>query len=121
MLARAGCGRSFRRFTVAGAAILLVACGPGVDSLRSPSSGSPAEAVGIVTSIQGSSPAQVSGFTLRTSSGQLLSFQLGRVQLAADSFPPGHLHEHLASAQPVRVTYFQRDDALVATRLRDGP
>lgn len=120
MAAGADRGRAFGRLTAAGAAIALVACGPGFAGSDGPSA-SPLEAVGIVTSIQGSSPAQVSSFTLRTSAGLVLSFQLGRVQLAPDSFPPGHLHDHLATAQPVRVTYVEQDNALVATRLRDGP
>lgn len=79
------------------------------------------DVVGIVTSIQGSSPAQVSSFTLRTDSGQVLTFEVGRVPLSAGSFPPAHLHDHLASAQPVVVSYFPEGDRLVATDLRDGP
>jgi hypothetical protein len=93
------------------------------DGTGATASGSPAaqEALGIVTSIQGSSPAQVSSFTLRTESGEVLTFDVGRVALAADSFPPGHLHDHLASAQPVRVSYISEGGRLIATRLRDGP
>jgi hypothetical protein len=100
--------------------MLLAGC-VGTGSGSTGPSAIPLEVVGIVTSIQASSPAQVSSFTLRTPSGEVLTFQVGRVQLAADSFPPGHLHEHLATAQPVRVGYLDQGGLLVATRLQDGP
>jgi hypothetical protein len=111
-----------RLVTAAIAAVLVAGCGPSsLPGSGTPSVGTAGEAVGIVTSIRGASPAEVSSFTLRTSSGEVLTFQVGRVQLAADSFPAGHLHEHLATAQPVRVAYLEQGGLLVATRLRDGP
>jgi hypothetical protein len=112
-----------RLLTAATAAVLVAAgCGPSsLPGSGTPSGGKAGEAIGIVTSIRGASPAEVSSFTLRTSSGEVLTFEVGRVQLATDSFPPGHLHEHLATAQPVRVGYLEQGGLLVATRLRDGP
>jgi hypothetical protein len=79
------------------------------------------EIVGIVTSVEGSSPAQVSRFTLRTDAGQALAFDIGPLQIGGDTFPAGHLREHQATAQPVRVTYRDDGSRLVAVRLQDGP
>jgi hypothetical protein len=79
------------------------------------------EAVGIVTSVEGSSPAQVNRFTLRTADGAVLTFEIGRLEAGGDSFPASHLREHLATAEPVRVAYRSEGGSLVAVRLRDGP
>jgi hypothetical protein len=78
------------------------------------------EAVGIVTLVVGSSPDQVSSFTLRTPEGQYLMFELGE-RLMPGSFPPAHLRDHQASAQPVKVEYEVEAGRLVAFDLRDAP
>jgi hypothetical protein len=103
------------------AGVALLASCASREGTSAPPSIAGVDVVGIVTSIQASSPAQVTSFTLRTDSGQVLTFELGRVPLSAGSFPPGHLHDHLASAQPVVVSYFPEGGRLVAYHLRDGP
>ena len=77
--------------------------------------------VGIVTSVGGSSPSDVNEFTLRTRDGQVLSFEVGTVESGGDAFPPGHLREHQANAEPVRVTYVDRGGSREAIRLADAP
>ena len=78
------------------------------------------EAVGIVTAVEGSSPSEVTRFTLRTADGKTLSFELGTLETARDAFPAGHLREHQVSAEPVRVTYRVEQNRVVAVRLADA-
>ena len=62
----------------------------------------------------------MTAFTLRTNSGQQVTFRIGTLE-NGDLFPPGHLAEHLATSSPVRV-FFRQDGAdLVAYRLEDAP
>jgi hypothetical protein len=79
------------------------------------------EAVGLVTDVQGSGPAAVDRFTLRTDDGRLLTLLVDPARLSADSFVPAHLREHLASGVRVLVSYEGEGNQLVATRLTDAP
>jgi hypothetical protein len=63
---------------------------------------------------------KVNGFTLRTTDQGSLAFRIGVLENGAQ-FPPGHLVEHQASAQPVRVWYQTDGGARVAIRLEDAP
>ena len=76
---------------------------------------------GLVTLVEGTSPTDVMGFTLRTMDGRLIAFTIGRLDLTGDAFPAGHLREHIATAQPVRVTYVAAGSSPLAIRLEDAP
>jgi len=99
----------------AGAAFLL-----GGTSIRDPD-GPPGaqQMVGVIVGVDAVSLTDVRGFTLRTSDGATVEFEIGDLENGAE-FPPGHLVEHQATAQPVRVWYRTEGDAKVAVRLEDA-
>jgi hypothetical protein len=74
---------------------------------------------GVVTSIDATSLTDVKGFTLRTTTGDDLTFVIGTLE-NGDEFPPGHLAEHLAAAAPILVYFRVQDGKLVAYRLEDA-
>jgi hypothetical protein len=88
--------------------LLLVACGSGQRS-----------ATGIVISVEGSTPAEVSSFSLRTQEGELLDFAIGPLQTGGQAFPAAHLREHQASASPIEVIYRVEEGRRIAIRLSD--
>ena len=99
----------------AGAAILL-------GETRTPDPGTPPGAqsmVGVIVGVDAASLTDVRGFTLRTSDGASTVFDLGVLENGAE-FPPGHLVEHQATAQPVRVWYRNDGARKVAVRLEDA-
>ena len=80
---------------------------------------------GVVISVDGDSPASVNGFTLRTTDGTLLSFDIdGAIDFGHGGFPGAHLREHQALGEPVRVTYRTEggaaDARLIVVRLEDA-
>ena len=77
------------------------------------------QAVGIIVAIDSSSLTDVRSFTLRTTDGQQLKFGLAELQNGTQ-FPPGHLAEHQATAQAVRVFYRDANGTLQAIRLEDA-
>ncbi|MEA2620358.1 MAG: hypothetical protein QOC97_1131 [Chloroflexota bacterium] len=98
-----------------GAALLL-----GESSLRDP--GAPAgatAAVGVIVGVQSQGLDRVTGFTLRTTDQGTIVFKIGALENGAE-FPPGHLVEHQATAQPVRVWYRTDGTTKVAIRLEDA-
>jgi hypothetical protein len=99
----------------AGAAFLL-----GGTSLRDPD-GPPGahQMVGVIVRVDAVSLTDVRGFTLRTTDGATVEFEIGDLENGA-AFPPGHLVEHQATAQPVRVWYRTEGDAKVVVRLEDA-
>lgn len=99
----------------AGAALLL-----GGSALRDP--GAPANAtavVGVIVGVQSEGLDRVSGFTLRTTDQGSIAFTIGDLENGVE-FPPGHLVEHQATAQPIRVWYRTEGDVKVAIRLEDA-
>lgn len=74
---------------------------------------------GVVINVESTGLDSVTAFTLRTADGQTYRFALGRLQGAAQ-FPPGHLAEHAANAEPIKVTFLALDTTLIATRLEDA-
>jgi hypothetical protein len=103
-------------------AVGLAACGPAATSgPGATASGSvttsPVE--GVITNVVSAGLDQVTEFTLRTGDGTLLRFRIGDLENGAE-FPPGHLTEHQATSDPIRVTFRVEGDELIATRLEDA-
>ena len=74
---------------------------------------------GVVVAVDSSGLAEVRGFTLRRPGGETLEFRLGELENAVE-FPPAHLAEHQATAQPVTVIYRMEGDERFAVRLEDA-
>lgn len=88
-----------------------------------PDPGPPADAataVGVIVGVKSEGLDKVTGFTLRTTDQGSLVFVIGDLENGA-AFPPGHLVEHQATAQPVRVWYRTDGTTKVAIRLEDAP
>lgn len=99
-----------------GAAILLGAGGPSAPTLPPD-----AQAVtGVIVRVDSAGLDKVSGFTLRTATGDSLVFDLRALTNGAQ-FAPGHLVEHQATGQPVRVWYRTESGVQLAIRLEDAP
>ena len=93
----------------------------GGSSLIDPGAPANATAVdGVIVAVRSEGLDQVKGFDLRTTNQRTLAFTLGDLENGAE-FPPGHLVEHQATAQPVRVWYRTEGDDKVAVRLEDAP
>jgi hypothetical protein len=74
---------------------------------------------GVIVAVDGSGLADIRGFTLRRPGGETLEFRLGELENAVE-FPPGHLAEHQATAQPVAVYYRIEGGQLFVVRLEDA-
>jgi hypothetical protein len=74
---------------------------------------------GIVVSVDSAGLADVRGFVLRVPGGSAVDFVLGPLENPTE-FPPGHLSEHLATSQPVRVYFLVQSGERVVFRLEDG-
>lgn len=103
-------------------ALLVVIAATGVAAiLASRGSERPELSVtGVVAGIQSEGLDRVRSFSLRTDAGLIVQFDFGILQNAAD-FPPGHLAEHQATGQRVKVFYLQRGESKVAVRIDDAP
>lgn len=97
-----------------GAAILLSGTGVGAGSANEQ------QVAGVIVRVDSEGLDRVRGFSLRTETGATVAFSLGVLENGA-AFPPGHLVEHQATAQPVRVWYRTEGDLRVAIRLEDAP
>ena len=75
--------------------------------------------VGVIVGVRSEGLDKVTGFTLRTTDRGSLVFTVGALENGAQ-FPPGHLVEHQATAQPVRVWYRTEGGVMVAIRLEDA-
>lgn len=91
-------------------AALALGCGPATKS-----------AAGIVVSVDQASLTDIRSFTLRTETGEMLSFSIGALDLSSGAFPANHLREHMATASAVAVAYTEEGDERVAVRLVDAP
>jgi hypothetical protein len=91
-------------------ALVVAACGG--DTLRTET--------GIVVSVEQTGLAEVAGFTLRTPDGRELTFDTTETRFDAAGFPPQHLQEHRALAEPVRVTYQAKDGTNRVVKLEDA-
>ena len=101
---------------VTGAAAFLL----GGTAVRDPEAPPGAEsAVGVIVRVESGGLDKVTGFDLRTSDQETVSFVIGDLENGAE-FPPGHLVEHQATAQPVRIWYRTEGGERVAVRLEDA-
>jgi hypothetical protein len=98
------------------AAFLLSDTGP-VDSEAPPGT---EPLTGVVVAIDSVSLADVRGFTLRRPGGELVDFSLRALENGTE-FAPGHLAEHQATAEPVRVWFRIEGSERLAIRLEDAP
>jgi hypothetical protein len=78
------------------------------------------QSIGIVIDVDAAGLTEVRGFTLRTDAGEELDYRLGSLENGAE-FPPGHLVEHVATAEPVLVFYREEGGDRVAYRIEDAP
>lgn len=78
-------------------------------------------ATGIVVAVDQASITDVRNFTLRTETGDMVTFQVGQLDLSDGAFPANHLREHMATAIPVTVMYAGGDEERVAVRVVDAP
>jgi hypothetical protein len=117
-------GRTRNLFVVAIVAVVLLGLGSAV-FLGAGGSGATAEpsdveaVVGVVVRVDSTGLDKVSGFTLRTGAGESLQFDLRALENGAQ-FAPGHLVEHQATGQPVRVWYRTENGVRLAIRLEDA-
>jgi len=75
---------------------------------------------GVVVGVDSRSLADVRGFTLRLAGGELVDFSL-RALGNGTEFAPGHLAEHQATAEPIRVWWRMDGAERLAIRLEDAP
>ena len=74
---------------------------------------------GVVLATEGSGPAAVDRFTLRTADGQVLTFLIDRLAVTGGGKPAPHLREHQLDGQPIEVEYKVEDGRHVALRYAD--
>lgn len=80
----------------------------------------PLSLIGVIVGVESEGIDKVRGFTLRTQGGSTIKFAIGKLE-NGEAFPAGHLVEHQATAQQVRVWYRIEADTSVAVRLEDAP
>ncbi|HET9682370.1 MAG TPA: hypothetical protein VFP19_10055 [Candidatus Limnocylindrales bacterium] len=122
-------GRPGRRGSILVLALagVLAACAPAASPVpsaspqaASPGASFPASPVdGVILSVDASSLTDVRGFTLLTRDGQRIAFTLGTLE-DPTAFPPGHLAEHQATSDPVRVYFRVENGQAVVYRLADA-
>lgn len=77
-------------------------------------------ATGVVVAVDARSLTDVRSFSLRVAGGEVLVFSLTSLENGAE-FPPGHLAEHIGSAEPILVTYRDDGGSFSAIRISDAP
>ncbi len=77
------------------------------------------EVVGVVVGVVGDGLADIRGFRLRIEGGEILDLDLRALENEPD-FPPGHLAEHQATAEPVRVWYVVDGEERLAIKVEDA-
>jgi hypothetical protein len=75
---------------------------------------------GVIVAVDSQGLGDVRGFTLRRDGGELIDFDLRALENGTE-FAPGHLAEHQATAEPVRVWYRDEGGGLLAIRVEDAP
>lgn len=100
-----------------GAALILGGGGAAPTGGDAPPGTNAAE--GVIVAIDAAGLDDIRGFTLRQDGGATLVFSLALEN--PTEFPPGHLAEHQATADPVVVRYREQEGDLVAVRIDDAP
>lgn len=77
-------------------------------------------ATGVVIAIEGEGPASVERFTLRTAEGEVLVFDVERLEVTDGGKPAPHLREHQVDGRPITVAYKVESGRNVALRYRDA-
>ncbi len=77
-------------------------------------------AAGVVIAIDATG-GQVTGFTLRTTDGQVMPFVVGTLETDGAAFPASHLAVHAATLGPISVAYCDVGGRNVVYRLVDAP
>ncbi len=90
--------------------VLAIGCGPARRG-----------AAGLVVAVDQASLTDIRSFTLRTETGEMLTFRIGALDLSSGAFPANHLREHMATAAAVAVAYIDEGGERVAVRLVDAP
>jgi hypothetical protein len=75
---------------------------------------------GVIVVVDSQGLGDVRGFTLRTDAGEVLPFSLRALENGT-TFPPGHLAEHQATAEPVEVWFREEAGERLAIRIDDAP
>lgn len=75
--------------------------------------------LGVIVGVQAEGLGDVRSFRLRMQDGAVLGFELTALE-NGDEFPPGHLAEHQATAELVRIWYRDEDGTLLAIRIEDA-
>ena len=124
ILAGCGTGTSTAAPTTAAPSAASLSAAPSASDSTAPSdaSGAPipdSPVAGIVVDITSAGLNQVTGFTLRTNTGETIQFMIGTLE-NGDEFPPGHLKEHQAAASPVLVFFREANGQLVVYRIEDA-
>jgi hypothetical protein len=78
------------------------------------------QVAGIVLSVSGPSLGQVDAFSLRTPYGEVLEFEVQRLELAGGGKAGPHLREHQVDGTPIEVEYKIDGGRLVALRYTDA-
>ena len=102
-------------FLVLALAVALAACG-GDDSGDAGATEAPGEITGVITEIESEGLDQVNSFVVKDGD------DVYNVLIATDvdyGFPLGHLHEHRATGDPVRVELETRNGDLYALAIED--
>lgn len=113
------------RSLFAGVLVAIIVLGVGAAVLLGGAGGTPEptgteSALGVIVAVDSAGLDKVSGFSLRTGDGVSLAFDLRALENGAQ-FAPGHLVEHQATGQPVRVWYRAEGGVRLAIRLEDAP
>jgi hypothetical protein len=74
---------------------------------------------GVIVAVDSAGLGDVRSFELRTADGQVRTFGLAMLENGA-TFPPGHLLEHAATAEPVRVYWRTVEGVDQAIRIDDA-
>ena len=77
---------------------------------------------GVLLEVQSPGIQRVDGFTLRTDTGQEMTFVAAPDfnSGATHAMTPGHMRQHMALADPVLVTYREENGTLVALSATDA-
>ena len=76
--------------------------------------------VGVVVAVDARGLGDVRAFAIRTGDARTVEFVIGTLENGGE-FPPGHLVEHQATSEEIRVFYRMDGEERVAYRLEDAP